>query len=165
MSRPNKNVVELSLPTALSEADAAIVKGMIERGDRQHDIAAWFGVNSGRVADISTGKKHADIPSAPAHSLPPSGPSSYFTERPDMSLPEQVRQSMAGLDLKWAQALSSIRQELREAIQERRSARAEARQLNEKLDMLLRQNLDLRRELRVVETPVAPRPSRRDPIA
>lgn len=30
----------------LSSADAALVKGMLARGDRQHDIAAWFGVNA-----------------------------------------------------------------------------------------------------------------------
>ena len=31
----------------LTEYDAALVKGMLARGDRQHDIAAWFGVNGG----------------------------------------------------------------------------------------------------------------------
>ena len=36
--------------------EVSIVKGMIARGDRQHDIAAWFGVNGGRIADIATGK-------------------------------------------------------------------------------------------------------------
>ena len=30
---------------ALDENDAAIVKGMLARGDRQHDVAAWFGSN------------------------------------------------------------------------------------------------------------------------
>jgi hypothetical protein len=34
----------------LSAADAALIKGMLSCGDRQHDIAAWFGVNGGRVA-------------------------------------------------------------------------------------------------------------------
>jgi hypothetical protein len=33
--------------TALDEAEVAIIKGMIARRDRQHDIAAWFGVNAG----------------------------------------------------------------------------------------------------------------------
>lgn len=57
----------------LSSHDAAIVKGMLARGDRQHDIAAWFGVNGGRIADISTGKTFAHV--APQHdSLPPRGP-------------------------------------------------------------------------------------------
>ena len=33
---------------SLTEEDAAIAKGMLARGDRQHDVAAWFGVNGGR---------------------------------------------------------------------------------------------------------------------
>ena len=32
----------------LSNNDASIVLGMVARGDRDHDIAAWFGVNQGR---------------------------------------------------------------------------------------------------------------------
>lgn len=35
---------------SLTGTDAAIIKGMLLRGDRQHDIAAWFGVNGGRIA-------------------------------------------------------------------------------------------------------------------
>ena len=34
----------------LTKADAAVVLAMQARGDRDHDIAAWFGVNQGRVA-------------------------------------------------------------------------------------------------------------------
>lgn len=57
----------------LTEEDAAIAKGMLARGDRQHDIAAWFGVNGGRIADINTGKTFRHV--APAHrDLPPAGP-------------------------------------------------------------------------------------------
>jgi|ERR1700747_3602352 hypothetical protein len=59
---------------SLTEAEAAIVKGMLSRGDRQHDIAAWFGVNGGRVGDISTGKKFAHVPAEAADQLPPPGP-------------------------------------------------------------------------------------------
>ena len=40
----------------LNESEVALVKGMLKRGDRQHDIAAWFGVNGGRIADIATEK-------------------------------------------------------------------------------------------------------------
>ena len=46
---------------SLNEKDAGIVKGMLERGDRQHDIASWFGVNGGRIAEISVGKKFSYI--------------------------------------------------------------------------------------------------------
>lgn len=58
----------------LTEEDAAIAKGMLQRGDRQHDIAAWFGVNGGRIGEISTGAKFAEVPAAPASELPPPGP-------------------------------------------------------------------------------------------
>ena len=58
----------------LDAADASIVKGMLERGDRQHDIAAWFGVNGGRIAEIATGAKFAHVVAATATDLPPQGP-------------------------------------------------------------------------------------------
>ena len=57
----------------LNEDDAAIVKGMLERGDRQHDIAAWFGVNGGRIAEISTEDMFADV-EPQTDNLPPPGP-------------------------------------------------------------------------------------------
>lgn len=57
----------------LSAADPAIVKGMLARGDRQHDIAAWFGVNGGRIAEIATGKTHSSV-KARMEKLPPPGP-------------------------------------------------------------------------------------------
>lgn len=60
---------------SLDEADAAIAKGMLARGDRQHDIAAWFGVNAGRVAELASGKIFREVPAAPAdQNLPPPGP-------------------------------------------------------------------------------------------
>ncbi|TLX05686.1 hypothetical protein [Rhizobium sp. MHM7A] len=58
----------------LSAADAAIVKGMLTRGDRQHDIAAWFGVNGGRIAEIATGCRFPLVDPAEPKDLPPSGP-------------------------------------------------------------------------------------------
>jgi hypothetical protein len=115
------------LPTTLSPADAAIVKGMLLRGDRQHDIAAWFGLNAGRIAEVRTGKRQPEIPPAPDHALPPPGPYSYFTPRPGMSLADQTLQGFASLDLKWSQALAEIREELRRQTHERR-------QTTEKLD-------------------------------
>jgi len=59
---------------SLNSADAAIVKGMLARGDRQHDIAAWFGVNGGRVADIKTGKAFVEVSQVAAAKLPPPRP-------------------------------------------------------------------------------------------
>jgi len=55
-----------------SADDAAIVKGMLERGDRQSAIAAYFGgINQGRVAEISTGQKFKEVPPALPDRLPP----------------------------------------------------------------------------------------------
>jgi hypothetical protein len=151
----------MTRPTAITNAaDASIVKGMILRGDAIHDVAAWFGINSGRIANVKNaraeGAKWKDVPPAPAHSLPPPGPYSYFTSRPGATLAEQLQQALASQDLKWAQALAEIREELRTSAHERR-------QTNEKLDMLIRQNLETRRALKVVENPAAPKPTLRNP--
>jgi hypothetical protein len=58
----------------LTDQDAAIIKGMLARGDAEHHIAACFGVNGGRIADIATGKKFANVPPAPQAALPAAGP-------------------------------------------------------------------------------------------
>jgi hypothetical protein len=58
----------------LTAADAAIVKGMLIRGDRQHDIASWFGINAGRIAEVATGYRFTEVPPAHADELPPHGP-------------------------------------------------------------------------------------------
>jgi hypothetical protein len=57
----------------LSGADSAIIRGMIERGDRQHDIASLFGQNGGRIAEISTQESFPGI-AAISDNLPPPGP-------------------------------------------------------------------------------------------
>lgn len=58
---------------ALSTHDAKIIIGMVKRGDDQHNVAAWFGENQGRVADALQGK-YGTTEAAPAADLPPSGP-------------------------------------------------------------------------------------------
>ena len=58
----------------LSAADAALIKGMLSRGDRQHDIAAWFGVNPGRIAEIASGNRFVEVACASRDALPPRGP-------------------------------------------------------------------------------------------
>lgn len=63
----------------LNRREIAIVKGMIARGDRQHDIAAYFGVNGGRIAEINTGQTGEAVGAAPLDLLPPAGP--YLTGR------------------------------------------------------------------------------------
>jgi hypothetical protein len=55
----------------LSPEQAAIIKGMLARGDYQHDIAAQFGENPGRIAAIKNGEKYPEIKAAPFDVLPP----------------------------------------------------------------------------------------------
>ncbi|WP_174446914.1 hypothetical protein [Celeribacter indicus] len=60
---------------AFTYRETQMVKGMLNRGDKQHDIASYFGVNGGRVAEVATGK--CDYPNAqafPEDKLPPPGP-------------------------------------------------------------------------------------------
>ena len=54
----------------LTADQAALVKGMLARGDKQHDIAAFFGENGGRIAEIKTGMRFPDVAPAPKRDLP-----------------------------------------------------------------------------------------------
>ena len=67
MSRGNASGVRLT------RADIPLVLGMQARGDRDHDIAAWFGVNQGRIAEAKDGR-YSHITPAPTQALPPKGP-------------------------------------------------------------------------------------------
>ncbi len=55
----------------LSAQDAAVIKGMLARGDKQHDIAAHFAENGARIAEIKSGEKFTDVKAALPTSLPP----------------------------------------------------------------------------------------------
>lgn len=45
---------------------AAIIKRLLRQGHLlQHDIAARFGINPGRVSEINTGKRYAEVAPAP----------------------------------------------------------------------------------------------------
>jgi hypothetical protein len=79
----------------LDEHDAAIIKGMLKRGDRQHDIAAWFGVNGGRVAEIATGHRFRHVEPAPGGELPPPGP--YPSGRETAAVMQALEQAKAAL--------------------------------------------------------------------
>lgn len=57
---------------ALTNEDARIVLGMVARGDNRHDIAAWFGENQARVAEVEKGS-HGSLSAMPANQLPPRG--------------------------------------------------------------------------------------------
>jgi hypothetical protein len=63
----------------LDGEDVSIIEGMLARGDRQHDIAAWFSVNGGRIAEIATGARFPSVTAAPVADLPPTG--SYLSGR------------------------------------------------------------------------------------
>lgn len=57
---------------ALTNRDVQIIMGMIARGDKQHDIAAWFGENQARIVEAEQGS-HGQQPAAPQSELPPKG--------------------------------------------------------------------------------------------
>jgi hypothetical protein len=71
----------------LTNNDASIVLGQIARGDRDHDIAAWFGVNQGRIADVKNGE-YGSIMTAASSELPPKGPPGVKGKRARYSLGE-----------------------------------------------------------------------------
>ena len=48
----------------LSEAEIAVIKARIERGDRYQDIAADFRINQGRLSDLKYGRIFEEIPPA-----------------------------------------------------------------------------------------------------
>jgi hypothetical protein len=75
---------------ALSAADAAIVKGMLARGDRQSWIAAYFGgINQGRIAEISTGQRFPEVSAADPSKLPE--PGLFLSLRDRAELAEAIR--------------------------------------------------------------------------
>ena len=47
---------------------------MIKRGDKHQDIAMFFGVNTGRITEISQETKFVDVKEIESIRLPPSGP-------------------------------------------------------------------------------------------
>ena len=74
---------------ALTSPEIAIVKGMLARGDAQHHIAAYFGVNSARINDIKQGTNGAGIAAAPTPELPPPGP--YMAGRSSLKARETLK--------------------------------------------------------------------------
>lgn len=47
---------------ALSRADLARIRERLRRGDFQHDIAADYGLNQGRISEINTGRRFEEPP-------------------------------------------------------------------------------------------------------
>lgn len=153
----------MNIPTHIENAaDASIVLGMLKRGDRQNDIAAWFGLNGARICELNKmstphARKFKDVRPAPAHALPPPGPYSYFTPRPDASPDERLQQALGALDLKFSQALAELREELRTTAHERR-------QTNEMVARLERTLIEFGRKITLVEQPKTPRINRNRPL-
>lgn len=58
---------------ALTSNDGRKIMGMVARGDKHHDIAAYFGENQARVAEVVSGQAFGNLPTAPADELPPKG--------------------------------------------------------------------------------------------
>ncbi|HEX3860611.1 MAG TPA: hypothetical protein VHY35_02865 [Stellaceae bacterium] len=82
----------------LSYRDIRFIKGMLLRGDRQHDIAAYFGVNGGRIAEVATGDcAYPNAEPMPAEDLPPPGP--YLTKFALQSVIDTVNDAIEAIEL------------------------------------------------------------------
>ena len=114
----------------LSHKDARYVKGMLLRGDRQHDIAAYFGVNGGRIAEVANGtNKYPNTPPMDEEKLPPPGP--YLTKYALSSVIETLDEAIAAIELAEAEEeVADIKAALllaKETIQAKIDALEEAR--------------------------------------
>lgn len=58
---------------ALTRKDASIVMGMLARGDKNQDIAAWFGENPARIVEVQNGQAFGPVAAADTAMLPPKG--------------------------------------------------------------------------------------------
>lgn len=56
----------------ITTGDVPTILGMVARGDKKHHIAAWYGENPARIAEVEDGQLGLP-PIAPAHMLPPKG--------------------------------------------------------------------------------------------
>ena len=82
----------------LGYRETCVVKGMIARGDRQHDIASYFGVNGGRIGEIATGTNvYPNAQPAPEAELPPPGP--YLTKFAVQSVIDALNEALEALEL------------------------------------------------------------------
>jgi hypothetical protein len=46
----------------LTPEDIGVIKARLLRGELQHRIAAAYDINAGRISEINTGQRFADIP-------------------------------------------------------------------------------------------------------
>jgi hypothetical protein len=73
----------------LTNDEVANAKGFLKLGYKQHEVAAYFGCNSGRIAEIATGQIGENVTATPSHQLPKIKPTQRFFT-PSQSLEEQV---------------------------------------------------------------------------
>ena len=77
----------MSRDRTITDEMASLIKGMLLRGDDQSDIAACFLVNGGRISEINTGKRFAEVSAAEGYELPPRDfPSPYELLRAKASM-------------------------------------------------------------------------------
>lgn len=90
----------------LDDSEISIVKGMLDRGDAQHHIAAYFGVNQARINDIKQEKNGigSGVGAAGASELPEPGP--YLAGRSALkaretltALRDLIDQTIAEIDI------------------------------------------------------------------
>lgn len=82
----------------LGYRETCVVKGMLARGDRQHDIASYFGVNGGRIGEIATGDNaYPNAQPTPEADLPPPGP--YMTKYAVQGVIDTLNEAIEALDL------------------------------------------------------------------
>ncbi len=93
----------------LTRQEAALIKGMLKRGDRQSDIAAFFGgdVNAGRIAEINTGQKWEEVAAAPQDKLPPPGP--YLAGRSAIKARETLMMVLEQINIQREQIIESLK--------------------------------------------------------
>lgn len=59
----------MAIAQILTAQDIADIKARLQRGEYQHDIAADYGLNQGRVSEINTGKRGQMAPSPEQSSM------------------------------------------------------------------------------------------------
>lgn len=83
---------------SLTYRDTRFVMGMLRRGHRQHDIAAYFGVNAGRIAEVATSdNEYPNAQPMPEEDLPPPGP--YLTKFALQSVIDALNESIAVIEM------------------------------------------------------------------
>ena len=64
---PVKSIRRHSNPVTAEMAQQ--IRAMVYEGMMQHDVAAYFGINQGRVSEVMNGKLYPETPAAPVPPL------------------------------------------------------------------------------------------------